>query len=253
MRFLQAAAMVIALAATSGVTNAQTQEGVSKTTAEPIKTLFIGNSYTYYNRMPTIVAALAEASIRPTRPIQVRDATLGGATLERLWSFRQTRVVLADQKWDYVVLQEQSERPLDDPNRMLSAGIDFRDAILKAGAKVVLFATWARKGKPETQQALDRAYATLATKLDGAAIAPVGLAWSIARRIDPQIALYASDGSHPSATGSYIAACVIFLTLQHDSDECSPLDGLGIRPESASLATSAAREAIATFSSSVVK
>jgi hypothetical protein len=44
-------------------------------------------------------------------------------------------------------------------------------------------------------------------------VAPVGLAWKLARERIPGVSLYATDGSHPSRIGSYLAACVIYSTL----------------------------------------
>ena len=46
-----------------------------------------------------------------------------------------------------------------------------------------------------------------------ATVAPVGLAWELARKRRPDIALYANDGSHPSKLGAYLTACVFYSTL----------------------------------------
>jgi len=41
----------------------------------------------------------------------------------------------------------------------------------------------------------------------------VGPAWMLVREKRPELELYISDGSHPSAAGSYLAACTFYATL----------------------------------------
>ena len=48
-----------------------------------------------------------------------------------------------------------------------------------------------------------------------AAVSPVGVAWKYVRDNYPVINLYQQDGSHPSLTGSYLAACVFYSSLYH--------------------------------------
>lgn len=46
-----------------------------------------------------------------------------------------------------------------------------------------------------------------------ALVAPVGLAWQSILKLDWGTELYHQDGSHPSAAGTYLAACVFYATL----------------------------------------
>jgi hypothetical protein len=48
-------------------------------------------------------------------------------------------------------------------------------------------------------------------------VAPVGVAWRNAVQRQPGIALWETDGSHPSRAGSYLAACVFFQMLYERS------------------------------------
>jgi len=43
-------------------------------------------------------------------------------------------------------------------------------------------------------------------------LAPAGEAWQLARQTHPEINLYADD-RHPSTAGTYLAACVFYITL----------------------------------------
>src|SRR5436305_975756 len=47
----------------------------------------------------------------------------------------------------------------------------------------------------------------------GLTVAPVGMAWAKVRETDPGMALHLPDGSHPTPTGSYLAACVLADTI----------------------------------------
>jgi hypothetical protein len=88
----------------------------------------------------------------------------------------------------------------------------FDAEVRRTGARTVLMQTWSRRDQPEDQAALDHAYDSVARELE-ALLAPVGRAWQRARQEQPTIELYASDGSHPAAAGSYLLACTLLFTL----------------------------------------
>src|SRR5262245_8464788 len=88
----------------------------------------------------------------------------------------------------------------------------FDGAIKTAGAKTVLYMTWARQHAPATQKALTDAYTAIGREL-AATVVPVGTAWQQFLRRHDRPALYDKDGSHPSPAGSYLAACVFLATL----------------------------------------
>jgi hypothetical protein len=48
-------------------------------------------------------------------------------------------------------------------------------------------------------------------------VSPVGIAWKHTRNLYPGIELYASDESHPSLNGSYLAACTFYSSIFHKS------------------------------------
>ena len=77
------------------------------TPPEPLRVLFVGNSYTYFHNAPEVFAALARA-VQPGREVRTDMVAVGGETLLGLWERSPARQVLRDSKWDYVVLQDQS-------------------------------------------------------------------------------------------------------------------------------------------------
>ncbi|MBN3760563.1 SGNH/GDSL hydrolase family protein [Burkholderia sp. Ac-20365] len=180
--------------------------------------LFVGNSYTTRNDMPKMLARLLQASI-PGMQVEADVLAFGGASLAAHWNRGEVQKRLAAQKWNAVVLQDQSTRPLRALKSMQEYARRFVDEIQISGAKPYLYMTWARKNDPESQAKFVTAFQGLA-KVTGAKVIPVGLAWDQFRRLRPEIDLYEADGSHPSVIGSYLAACTHFFSLT-DIEEVS--------------------------------
>jgi hypothetical protein len=216
---------------------------------DPLKVLFIGNSYTAANNLPAMLERLADAA--GGRKIHTDRHLVGGCTLERHVKEKKAIDKTHSEKWDVVALQEQSLRPVLDRQsthkyaRLLSAEIK------QQGADTVFYLTWARQHIPEMQEGgdpekspeyakamyemsgaakstdfeawcqrrnaglvggLNGAYFDIAHEL-GAGVAPVGVAWKMALGADPPFVLHRPDKSHPNATGTYLAACVFYAAL----------------------------------------
>ena len=187
--------------------------------ADNLRVLFIGNSFTFMNDLPQLTARLA-ASARPPRTLETKFVGEGGATLKRHWEAGKALEAIRKGKWDYVVLQDQSELGLglNNPTLFHTYARLFDAEIRKAGAKTVFFLTWARRDSPQDQALLTDAYASIAAELK-AIVAPVGVAWQKALAENPKLVLHYSDGSHPGAAGSYLAACVFYTVLYSSSPE----------------------------------
>lgn len=183
-----------------------------------LNVLFIGNSYTQYNNLPAMLETMAASSESP-RQIQTKAVTLGGGTLQMLWKQGAALEAIQQQRWDFVVLQEQSMRPIEHPELMYKYARLFDAEIKKNGARTILFLTWASQQQADMQVVLDRAYFTLAKEL-GAQVAPVGPAWQAALGLDSKIPLYRDDRRHPAPTGTYLAACVFYAVLLDSQQPC---------------------------------
>ena len=186
----------------------------------PLRVLFIGNSYTYFNDLPSLVADLGHTA-RYERPIRVDMVVAPGATLEDHWRSGDALAAIRREPWDLVVLQEQSmlgvllvegAPAVNDPTLFHAVARRFIGEIRSAGASPMLFLTWARQSTPAAQDRITRAYAALARET-GARLAPVGEAWRLVRMRHPNLALHAPDGTHPSPLGSYLAAATIWSAI----------------------------------------
>ena len=223
---------------------AQGTEAPSGLSSTPLRVLFIGNSYTSSNGMPSMLAAMGAAAGQ--QPIDVKVRTEPSATLAELGGFRLTEDLISEGNWDFVVLQEQSMQPLRNPEKMHRAvrEIDAQVKKANANATTVLFLTWTRRSQQSNQQAFDLAYNAIGKEIK-ARVAPVGPAWRAALATAPTIPLYTDDGSHPTATGSYLAACVIYLTVVPTKTSCPALDLNGVSAEHAEIARKSATAVLA--------
>ena len=211
----------------------------------------MGNSHTNANNL----ASLVEGA-QPQRSYNATvDARTGGgmeiacALAEGVdTAGHQWNTTLRNSAWDYVVLQDQSQVPTFPTSNSMwqdskNASVNLSDAIASEGAETVLFMTWGyRSGDSlnsfnnnftNMQARLSEGYTRYAENISSAGnevwIAPVGLAYKtvhdgvVADGDDPTASgnlfydLYTSDGSHPSLSGSYLAACVLYSTLTGDT------------------------------------
>ena len=186
-----------------------------------LNVLFVGNSYTFFNKMPHtfFVQEAAEAGYEVT----VTEITQGGYRLaqyadpKNLHGIR-LRTAIEGQHYDIAVLQEQSLNPIKDEEQFLGGVRDVKSLI--NADKFVLYATWGRNdgspqleelgiGREEMTEKLSLAY-NKAGKAFGMNVAEVGKAFLEYSENGNKDDLYNPDKSHPSAIGSGIAAKVIF-------------------------------------------
>ena len=156
-----------------------------------VRVLFVGNGFTAAYAMPAMVRELAAAAPGASAIFAVLYWR-GGSTLAQ--AARDSRLVdlLAHERWDYVVLQEQSQIPARPDVReaqMLPAAAKLDGLAESAGAQTVLFETWGREHGDSGAVPGDT-YAAMQTRLDEgyleasamleASVAPVGRAWATA-------------------------------------------------------------------------
>jgi len=187
-----------------------------------LKVLFIGNSFTARNDLPGLIAHLAAAK---GKTLESDLVSAGGASLRAHWNAGAAAKKIASGDYDGVVLQEQSTFPVKNPKRMHENVRLFDEAIKAAGAKTLLYLTWAREHAPESQQAITDTYLKIGEEL-GATVVPAGLAWQRFRSQYDQPSLYDRDQSHPTLAGSYLAACVFFAVLFKESPVGIEVEGL---------------------------
>lgn len=199
--------------------------GCSLPWATCTRLLFIGNSFTSVNDLPDTFAELAWSG---GHRVQTQALDEGGWTLAEHLAASETAPTISSEHWDDVVLQEQSQIPAlaaDRTGMMYPAATTLVGMIRKQGAAPILYLTfahqggWPEEGLPDyasMQAAIDAGYMGIAEQL-GVPVAPVGAAWETVVGEASPPAMWQSDGTHPTVSGTYLAACVFYATLFRQS------------------------------------
>lgn len=214
---------------TVATTASNTQDSQDK--PKTYRILFIGNSYTHYNSMPSrLFAPIAKAA---GYTVIVDSVMKGSYTLQSFadpndaYGSKVHEALNSGVQYDYVVIQEQSSRPVSDP-ALFYEGVRSLDKLIKEnGAKTVLYSTWGREtghsllntmGWTNESMTWDLAakYSAIAEELN-AHIAHVGLAFYDVYAGNKGVNIYNDDKSHPSLEGSYLAALTIFATIFNET------------------------------------
>lgn len=189
------------------------------------KVLFLGNSYTGVNNLPQLVHDVALSA----SDTLVFDSYIpGGYQLisHSIDNTSQNKIMAGG--WNYVVLQGQSQEAITNNSGFSSGGYQLNNLISQYNpcAVTMLYMTWGRKNGDTsncanfpvmcTYEGMDSTirnnYLKLAKNLY-AEVSPVSVVWNYLRQNFPSINLYQADESHPSAEGSYAAACCFYTTI----------------------------------------
>lgn len=180
-------------------------KGFTRVEKDTLRVLFIGNSYTYYNNLIQMVSLISDSM--DTKLICTKS-TLGAANLGEHWNELRglkSRSLLKKNRYNYVVIQDNSMWPLEHADSVLLYGKKFCELITAKGAFPLLYSTWPRKATPEKLATISSVYEQLAQQAN-AKVVPVGKNWAVAFEMNKNIELYHPDGSHPSYLGSFLAA-----------------------------------------------
>jgi hypothetical protein len=207
--------------------------------AQHINVLMIGNSYTAGTWRHFSDFATAD----PNTTLTLQLATRGGWTTLDHYQNRQSMAyqsgsyslldLLAQETWDYVVIQEQSTRPSQAylghtiERNQFERGMLNLDTVIKREAplaEVIYFQTWPRNygnsyltsyfsNEPKLMhKATATAYAEAALAT-GADTVHVGTAWNYSMYQNAGLTLHSGDGSHAGAAGGYLAGAMFYAYL----------------------------------------
>ena len=202
------------------------------------RALFLGNSYTAYNNLPQLTADVA---LSAGDTLDVASSTPGGYTFEGHLGNSSSMNLVNQGNWDFVVLQQQSQMPAFPISQVEVETFPFasqlNDSILAHSpcAETVFYMTWGRENGDQqncanwppvcTYEGMDdllRERYMMMAEMNEGIVSPVSVVWRYLRENHPDIDLFSSDGSHPSPTGSYVAAVCFYTSLFRKS----PLNAL---------------------------
>jgi hypothetical protein len=195
--------------------------------AQPMRVLFVGNSYTHYNNMPLILEQMAESK-------GVKLEVLMDAKSSHTFQMHAKRPELyksiKSNKWDYVILQGFSRELAQDRDVIDKVSLPYLKQLLdsiyanNSCTNVLLYQTWGYEaGFKDDSLGIDWNYQTMSDRIHQGylyvseqlklSIVPVGKAWETVKENHPQINLYQEDKQHPSLAGSYLAASCFYAAL----------------------------------------
>jgi hypothetical protein len=189
--------------------SAQAAQRRTASTEPEVRVLFVGNSLTSSNDLPGMVRALAAAG---GKRLAYHCDTPDGFNLDDHWPPGRPFELLARERWDYLVLQQGPSTRLESRRQLAASAKRFSDAAVAAGVTPAVYGVWPMQNQPNGFDLACSSYREAAIAAD-AVFCPVGEAWRAALLLDPPIALYQSDGLHPTQAGSYLAALVIVEQL----------------------------------------
>ena len=202
---------------------------------------WVGNSFVYYNNLPQMLACLLKYD---GINFKQKRVLVGGQSLHGHSQDPSVTNLLAQNQWDYVVLQDNSAVPGGCDEHKLNASITalrdvFSPLLPRSGSgRVLLYSSWGHKiGSPVLETYAEQypsfevmnektaaGYCMYKTVLKQAfldvAIVPVGRAFlcvyqsDVEQGRDPDAPLslfsrlFAPDSFHPSPLGTFLSACV---------------------------------------------
>lgn len=192
--------------------------------------LFIGNSYTYVNDLPSMINAMASST---NDTINVASNTPGACRFSQHVT-NMSMTLIQQGGWDLVVLQEQSQLPSFPMSQVSQEVFPFAEALVDSiyanniCPEPMFYMTWGhKKGDADnavyypplsTYEGMDsllrERYLYMGKTFD-ASVCPVGKVWHYIRHNHPKIELYQNDNSHPTIEGSYAAACAFYTMILH--------------------------------------
>lgn len=240
---LAALAAVCLPPAASCVGGAPSPTGGSGGGEDMPEVLFVGNSLTAANDLPSMMAALAEAD-GADFPYAVQ--AISGFGLGDHWDTGLADAI-ARLSPDVVVLQQGPSSLPSSREYLLEWTDRIADVVSANGGRSALFMVWPEAERAGAFDDVRAHYAEAATLVEGIFI-PAGETWRAAWTREPALPLYAPDGFHPSRTGSAAAAITIWAMLRGGPGEPLPCRAETlVDAATAELLCEAMREAVGAY------
>jgi len=170
------------------------------------RVLFVGNSLTYVNDLPRTIADMAR-SVSETTFVH-RSVAKPDYALEDHWNDGIAAAIAKD-GWQLVVMQQGPSSLPQNQEFLRIWTVQLDVAIKAAGARSALYMVWPAQANFSNFDGVRTSYRNAAIEVGGMFI-PAGEAWRTAWAADSTLALYGSDGLHPSPLGTYVLALVHF-------------------------------------------
>lgn len=171
--------------------------------------LFVGNSLTYFNDLPKIVARIGKDS---GIEIKTEMVAYPNYALEDHWNDGSIQVLIANNKYDFVVVQQGPSSQADGRIMLLDYGTRIKNICIPHNTQLAFFMVWPAFANFHTFDGVINNY-TNAAVATNSLLCPVGKIWKEYFLATGDYSYYGGDMFHPSYRGSENAALIIFKTL----------------------------------------
>lgn len=176
------------------------------------KILFLGNSLTYTNDLPSMLLRLARLAGDTT--MQAAVLAEPDFSLQEHWETGTAQRWLRERQWDFVVMQQGSSALSAGQAHLRAWTEQFAPLVRASGAQPVLLMVWPQQHRLFDFANVLTSYRNAAGSVSGIFV-PAGDAWTAYEQYDR---LYV-DGLHPTPGGTYLTALTLLERLR------------GIRPD----------------------
>lgn len=180
-----------------------------ETTQRQVSILFVGNSLTYTNNLPELVASLARNHNIKTKTEMLAFPNYG---LIDHWNEGKLQKLLTTKHYDYVVVQQGPSSQAEGRAMLLEYDKKIKQLCDKNGSKLAFYMVWPSKAYYHTFDGVIRNHKD-AAQATNALLCPVGEVWKAYFDTTQDFSYYGPDQFHPSLVGSQVAAQVIFNSL----------------------------------------
>lgn len=216
-------------------------------TGKGIKVLFIGNSLTYYNKMPNLFCDLSTLA---DKMVTVDSLTYAGQNLvmmredPNMWRAIEDKITSTN--WDIVVFQTDriytvmTEYYPDYPLKTCRASEEIVAMIKDAGALPVIYSAFGVNrgymdvdGHTKNISAIEInnlviSYDAAISQKTGCKTVYTNATFSNLLTSHPELGLYHTDNRHPSAVGSALIACDFYTVIFGESPETISFKGVDL-------------------------
>jgi hypothetical protein len=171
--------------------------------------LFVGNSLTYTNDLPSMVVELAGQ-----KGITVKTEMLAfpNYALEDHWNDGRMEDMIGEKKYDFVIVQQGPSSQEEGRLMLLDYGKRIKEVCAKNNSQLVFFTVWPAYANFQNFDNVIKNYSSAATATNSL-LCPVGAAWKKYIADTGDLSYYGPDQFHPSEKGSRVAAAIIVDTL----------------------------------------
>lgn len=180
-----------------------------KIVEEKISLLFVGNSLTYTNDLPTLVKEIAKSK---NKEIEVDMLALPNYALVDHLANGNLQSSINSEKYSFIIVQQGPSSQAEGRALLLEASTIIKKLCDEHNTKLAFYMVWPAYENYYNFDGVIKNY-TDAANINNSLLCPVGKVWKDYIDSTGDLSYYGPDNFHPSVKGSEVAAEVIYKSL----------------------------------------